>query len=152
MANIKNILIGALILIAIYLYFFTLKPVETITVDKVVTKIDSFVVYVQQPPITIREEVTVHDTVYVSQDGDSINTQSAELDTVFQDSSELGIIYYINPSIFEVNYRPARTQIQTIKTLETIYVDSSSVPRWDRFKYGTVAGLLGTALLVSLVK
>jgi len=154
MDKIKNISIVILIAIAMWLYIVTLNPVkpQIITVDSVITKVDTFVTYIQHPPETITERIFIHDTIYVSPAGDTTITEVATLDTSFEDGAELGVSYYITPSVYSIRYTPAPIKTQTIELMNTIYVDSSNVAWWDNWKIGAVSGFVGSILVVSLVR
>jgi len=113
------------------------------------TTIDTITVidYIEADPITVTKTVTVHDTVYVT-DQDTIVTEVASLDTVFADSATIEINYYITPKVFDLSYTPApvKTINNTIYHTTVSYVDTSAW--WDR----AWVGVAGTAVVVFLLK
>lgn len=123
---------------------------------RVVTETDTVAVtiidYIDKDPIIIEREVAIRETIYVSVGGDSVETEVAELDTVFSDSAQISINYYVKPRVFQVQYFPAPVEVRkiTITRENTTYVDTSLW--WDKAMYGYVSGVISTAILVYLVK
>lgn len=134
------VIILVMILVAIFLYD---KDPVTITVDRVVTQVDTLVVVdtVLSDPIYIEKKVVLYDTIYVDRSGDSIKTETARLDTTFEDSAKLSVSYYITPRVYDISYVPAPVKSQTItrQVTETVYVDSSAW--WDKAWIGSAVSL-----------
>lgn len=158
MKALKEILLAVVLAIVMLLLLGLFYPVEPEIqiLDREVVKRDTILVvdYIDKDPVYIEKEIIVHDTVYVNTSGDSVKTEVARLDTTFEDSARLEIAYYLAPRIYDVIYYapPIESKTVTVNTTEYVYVDSSATELWDRAKYGYVAGVVSTALLVYLVK
>jgi len=79
-------------------------------------------------PVTVTEEIVVRDTIIKWRDRD-IQTEVAQLETVFTVGSKLDVRYYIAPRVFEIQYEPAPVEIRTVTITNEI-----TAPRewWDR--------------------
>lgn len=146
--------LALILLLALGISIFRKPEPKKVYLDKIVTKTDTIVVvdYIKSDPVYIEKEVTIHDTIFITTSGDSVETELARLDTVFQDSAKLSVSYYLAPRVYDISYYPApvKSKTVTIKELETVYVDSSAW--WDNALVGGVGGSLFTAIIVSLVK
>jgi len=126
--HLKSIIIIVLAIVTALMFMSERDPVK----PKIITRTntiysDTLITYLWNSTINIKEQATVHDTVYIDSSGDSIKTRVAELDTVFDSGSELDIRYFMHPNVFEVDFSeaPIKTITVTDSILETVYVDSS---------------------------
>jgi len=156
MRVIKDFLVAVVLaIVMVILAFIFYKPKPQIQVlDREVIKRDTIVVvdYREPEPIYIEKKVFVTDTVYVTAENDSIETEVAQLDTTFRDGEQLSVTYYSVPHVFGIEFVGAKDSIKTVTITKeiTTYVDSSAF--WDKFKWGATSGVIATALLTFLVK
>lgn len=156
MKVLKDFLIAICLLIAIFFVFIKFyKPEPQIQIlNRDVVRTDTLVIvdYLTPDPVYIEREVIVRDTIYISRDGDTTTTEVATLDTAFATGDRLSILYYIAPSIFDIEFEGARDSIRTVTVTKEIntYVDTSAW--WDNYKLGAMSGVVATALLTFLVK
>jgi len=156
MTLVKDLVIAVILVIAILLLlgiFYKTEPqIQILNRDVVRTDTLVIVDYLTPDPVYIEREVIVRDTIYISRDGDTTTTEVATLDTAFATGDRLSILYYIAPSIFELEFEGARDSIRTVTVTKEIntYVDTSAW--WDNYKLGAMSGVVATALLTFLVK
>jgi len=147
--KIKNVslLISILVIFALGWFFKPSPYIPPVQPPQLIIRTDTLTEYIKQNPVYIEREVIVRDTVYLTQAGDSIETGVAEFDSAFDSGAELGIRYYISPSIFDINLTEAPLQTVTItKEIEsTVYVDSSAW--WNNVYVGAGATIVIIKLL-----
>ena len=147
--KIKNVSL-LISIVAIFALAYVFKPTPYIppSQPQIITHTDTLTEYTQLDPIIIERQVIVRDTVYISTQGDSIATGVARFDTTFDSGSELGVSYFISPSIFNIDFEeaPIKTITITNDTMSTVYVDSSAW--WDKWWVGAS----GTVVLIKLLQ
>jgi hypothetical protein len=142
-------ILASIIVIVLMSWLYKPSPyIPPVQPPEVIIKRDTVTKYLQPDKIFIERKVVVHDTVYFAQSGESIETGVARFDSTFDSGAELGVSYYLSPSIFEIDFTEAPIEIKTItnNVASTVYVDSSAW--WDRAWIG--AG--GTLALIKLLQ
>jgi len=114
---------------------------ETEVITDTLTTVDTVEIY---ELIEVKETVVVRDTIYRDTEGDTISTKIAELDTIFIDGARLSVAYYVAPRVYELKYKPAPREIQTVTITNEI-----ERPRewWDRPGLILAAGIIGGVLV-----
>ena len=141
------VLLGGVIL---YLYFMTPPSPSPIFIkgdtvrDTIYTPADT----VRIPPIIIK--VPVRDTIFVSQEGDTLSSGIASLDTILTTGDTLSVDYYIEPSVFDLRLGYVLDSAMVIEEsrTDTLIVTEFKSKRFDNFLYGFITGNITMVMII----
>jgi len=141
--------IVAIAMVGCYFLGMYVKGNNTVTITETVEVVSIDTLFIDKEPVIITETVTLVDTLIITET-DTIITEVATIDTVFQEG-KLRVDYFLTPKVFKLDWRPYPQEVIYQEVLKTEYIVEERA-WWDTPPVLIGTGMLGTAILVALVK
>lgn len=143
------LVLGIMAIIAAFILGKVFAPDNTVTITETVEVVSIDTLFIDKEPVIITETVTLVDTLIITET-DTIITEVATIDTVFQEG-KLRVDYFLTPKVFKLDWRPYPQEVIYQEVLKTEYIVEERA-WWDTPPVLIGTGMLGTAILVALVK